>query len=52
MYKLLAKVLSRRLEGVMEEVISNSQCAFVRGWQIIDCSFIAKEAVDEWRKNN
>lgn len=50
MYKLLAKVLSNRLVEVLGEVISENQCAFIRGRKIVDCSLIANELVDTMRK--
>ncbi|GMJ11562.1 hypothetical protein HRI_004825400 [Hibiscus trionum] len=45
-YKILAKVLSRRFKGVLQDIISDTQFAFVAGRQILDCSFLANEAVD------
>lgn len=50
-YKLLAKVLSRRLEGVMSSIISASQSADIRRRQILDCSLLANECIDEWMRN-
>jgi len=47
MYKLLAKILSCRLEGVIGKVVSENQCAFIKGRQIIDCSLITNEMVDD-----
>lgn len=31
LYKIISKVLSLRLRNVMDEVVSNSQCAFIKG---------------------
>ncbi|KAE8735025.1 Betaine aldehyde dehydrogenase [Hibiscus syriacus] len=50
MYKILSKCLSRRLRCCMEDVVSDSQFAFTQGRQILDCSFIANEGIDLWRK--
>ncbi|KAL4383394.1 hypothetical protein GQ457_15G018290 [Hibiscus cannabinus] len=46
-YKILSKVIAGRLKCCMETVISNSQFAFIQGCQILDCSFIANECIDE-----
>ncbi|GMI75562.1 hypothetical protein HRI_001225500 [Hibiscus trionum] len=45
-YKLLAKVLSRRLSGCLDEIIGETQLAFCPGRQLLDCSLIANEVVD------
>ncbi|KAE8687175.1 hypothetical protein F3Y22_tig00111022pilonHSYRG00184 [Hibiscus syriacus] len=49
-YKILSKVLARRLSLCINEVISPSQFAFIPGRHILDCSFIANEGIDCWRK--
>lgn len=49
-YKVLSKALARRMEHVMEIIISPSQNAFVKGWQMLDYSLIAIECIDYWRK--
>lgn len=41
LYKIISKVLSIRLRGVMDKVISNLQGAFVKGKQIMDGILIA-----------
>ncbi|PNY14688.1 cysteine-rich receptor-like protein kinase, partial [Trifolium pratense] len=50
LYKILAKMLANRLRLVIGSVISASQTAFVKGWQILDDILIANEVVDEARK--
>ena len=50
-YKVIAKVMSRRLKGVMPELIGEAQTAFVRGRQILDGALIANEVVN-WLKKH
>ncbi|XP_024626870.1 uncharacterized protein [Medicago truncatula] len=50
LYKILAKLLANRLRQVMGTVISDTQSAFVKNWQIIDGILVANEVVDEARK--
>ena len=41
LYKIIAKVLSGRLRGVLHETIHSTQGAFVQGRQILDAILIA-----------
>jgi len=52
LYKVLAKLLANRLRGVIGNVISDSQSAFVKGRQILDGILVANEVVDEAKKLN
>ncbi|OMO92976.1 reverse transcriptase [Corchorus capsularis] len=50
LYKIIAKVFARRIRSVMSEVIGDSQFAFIKSRQILDCSLIANESVDAMKK--
>ena len=45
-YKLLSKVLARRLRSIIGNLISENQNAFVGGLQIIDAVLIPNELID------
>lgn len=49
-YKILAKLLAERLKKVIGKVISNTQCAFIKGRYILDGVLIANELIDHIRK--
>ncbi|KAL4310177.1 hypothetical protein GQ457_01G054770 [Hibiscus cannabinus] len=51
LYKILAKVLSRRLSVCISEVVGENQFAFTPGKQISDCSLIANEVLDDLKRN-
>ncbi|KAL4368584.1 hypothetical protein GQ457_05G017660 [Hibiscus cannabinus] len=50
LYKILARVLARKLSKCLSEVIGDTQFAFIQGRQIIDCSLIANEIIEDLRK--
>ncbi|GMI86552.1 hypothetical protein HRI_002324500 [Hibiscus trionum] len=52
MYKILARVLSKRLASCISEVVEDCQFAFIHGKQIADCAFIANELINDltWNK--
>jgi len=50
LYKLLAKVLARRLACVMNEIISHSQSAFLKGRTLVDGVLVVNELVDYVKK--
>ncbi|KAL4313144.1 hypothetical protein GQ457_01G007670 [Hibiscus cannabinus] len=49
-YKILAKVLARKLILCINEVVGDTQFAFIQGKQITDCALIANEVVEDVRK--
>ncbi|GKV33771.1 hypothetical protein SLEP1_g42231 [Rubroshorea leprosula] len=46
-YKILAKVLANRLKKVIAKIISASQSAFIKGRQLVDCSFALNEIIHD-----
>lgn len=50
-YKILAKVLSKRLKRVLPYVIGEVQISFLGGRNIFDGFMIANEVVDWWKKS-
>jgi len=50
LYKLLAKVLARRLAGVMNSIISSTQSAFLKGRNLVDGVLVVNELVGYPRK--
>ncbi|GKV41384.1 hypothetical protein SLEP1_g48927 [Rubroshorea leprosula] len=50
MYKLIAKLLARRLASVLNGIIGENQMAFVSGRQLVDSVIIANEIIDEAQK--
>jgi hypothetical protein len=47
---MLSKVLARRLSGVMNSIISQSQSAFIKGRNLVDGVVVANEIVDYARR--
>ena len=50
-YKLLSKVLARRLRGVINNLISKNQNAIVEGRQILDAVLTTNELIDSKLKS-
>lgn len=51
LYKILSEVLDNRLRNVVGNVVPESQSAFVKGRQILDCILIVNELVDDARSS-
>ncbi|GAU24627.1 hypothetical protein TSUD_289900 [Trifolium subterraneum] len=49
-YKILSKVLENRLRIVIENVVSTTQSAFIKGRQILDAILIVNEIVDDAKR--
>ena len=43
-------MLANRLREVLEEVVGANQFAFVKGKQLLDCSLVANEVIDDIKK--
>ncbi|KAL6525382.1 hypothetical protein OROHE_015689 [Orobanche hederae] len=50
LYKVIVKVLARRMRPVMESVIGESQSAFIQGRNILDGIIVLNEVVEEAKK--
>ena len=51
LYKILGKVLSKRLRMSLGDTVSRVQGAFVKGRQILDVALVANEIVEEYRSS-
>ena len=50
LFKIIAKLLAKRLKSVMPHIISEPQSAFLSGRNILDGVLIANEVVAGWKK--
>ncbi|GAU24549.1 hypothetical protein TSUD_148900 [Trifolium subterraneum] len=51
LYKLIAKVLAKRLAKVMDSVIASNQSAFIKGRNLVDSVLVVNEVVDSAKKS-
>lgn len=49
-YKIIAKLLARRLQGVMDSLIGPYQSSFIAGRQILDGALIAGELIESCKR--
>lgn len=52
LYKVIAKVLSLRLKEVIGLMVSDTQCAFIKGRQIFDGILIANEIIHSVKRKD
>ena len=52
LYKIIAKVLTKRLQPVLGETISKCQGSFIAGRQILDVVLVANEAIEDYKRSN
>ena len=50
LYKIISKLLAKRLQSVISDVISPSQSSFIKGCQILDGALIASEIIDSCKR--
>ena len=51
-YKIVAKVLARRMKGVLPLIIDERQTAFVEGRHLLHSTLIANEVIHEAKRSN
>ncbi|XP_028193184.1 uncharacterized protein LOC114378756 [Glycine soja] len=52
MYKIVAKLLAKRLKVVMPFIINETQYAFIEGRHLLHSALIANEVIDEAKRSN
>ena len=51
MYKILVKILAKRLKSTISKLISDTQSVFIEGRQILDGVLLANEIIDLLKKH-
>ena len=51
-YKCISKIISYRLQGVLPELIDNTQSAFIKGRKICDNVLLAQDLMRDYHKSN
>ncbi|GJY94381.1 RNA-directed DNA polymerase, eukaryota [Tanacetum coccineum] len=51
-YKILAKLLAKRLAEVIDKIVSHEQSAFISGRQILDGPLMLSEVIEWYKKKN
>ncbi|GKB71718.1 putative RNA-directed DNA polymerase, eukaryota, reverse transcriptase zinc-binding domain protein [Tanacetum coccineum] len=51
-YKILAKLLAKRLADVIDKIVSHEQSAFISGRQILDGPLMLIEVIESYKKKN
>lgn len=49
-YKIIAKLMARRIQKVMSSIISPLQTSYIEGRQILDGALVASEIIDSCKK--
>jgi len=49
-YKILSKILYKRIKKVLDKAIDDSQSAFISGRELLDSILVANEVVEEIKK--
>ena len=52
MYKIVAKLLAKRMKKVMPSIIDEAQSAFIEGRHLLHSALIANEVIEEAKRSN
>ncbi|KHN34650.1 hypothetical protein glysoja_011203, partial [Glycine soja] len=52
MYKIVAKLLAKRMKNVMSSIIDETQFAFIEGRHLLQSALIANKVINEAKRNN
>ena len=50
LYKFIAKILANRFQKVIDELISENQCVFIKDRLILDCTLLSYEFIRDFNK--